>query len=32
VSDSVEEYRGEPGSERNAGGQTNIFSVGRRRR
>ena len=27
VSDGAEEYRAEPGSERNAGGQTNIFPV-----
>jgi len=27
VTDGVEEYRAEPGSVRNAGGQTNIFPV-----
>ena len=27
VIDGAEEYRAEPGSERNAGGQTNIFPV-----
>jgi len=32
VSDGVEEYRAEPGSVRNAGGQTNIFPVDGSRR
>ena len=32
MSDGVEKYRAEPGSERNAGGQTNIFDVNGDRR